>query len=156
MRTFLKFINILLAALVAGTSFGIWMGFNPFDLSPAAYIEQQRHIVTSLNTLMVSIVFVATLFTLASAVMQINNKPVLIALLSAAAFFLSCTIISRFGNQPIQELMMNWNPASPPSNWEDMRVDWWHFHILRTVADLLALLLVIWAGVQPVSERRQD
>lgn len=29
----IRFLNIILAAMLAGVSFGIWIGFNPMDLS---------------------------------------------------------------------------------------------------------------------------
>jgi hypothetical protein len=37
-----RFLNIILATLLAGVSFGIWIGFNPSDLSPSTYLEQQQ------------------------------------------------------------------------------------------------------------------
>ncbi|HEV8080530.1 MAG TPA: hypothetical protein VGP43_07455, partial [Chitinophagaceae bacterium] len=63
----IRFINIILVALLAGTSFGIWMGFNPMNYSASTYIEQQQHLVLSLQTLLVSLVIIATLVTFASA-----------------------------------------------------------------------------------------
>lgn len=40
--TFIRFVNLILAALLAGTNFGIWMGFNPSNYSPSTYLEQQQ------------------------------------------------------------------------------------------------------------------
>jgi len=56
----IRFLNILIAALLAGASFGIWMGFNPLHLSPTTYIEQQQNMIRALNTLMIVLVFGAT------------------------------------------------------------------------------------------------
>jgi hypothetical protein len=53
----IRFLNIIIAALLAGTSFGIWMGFNPLNLSPSTYIEQQQNMIRALNTLMIILVF---------------------------------------------------------------------------------------------------
>lgn len=146
--TIVRFINIILAALLAGTSFGIWMGFNPSNYSPSTYIEQQQNLVGSLNALMVSLVISATLVTLISAFLQRKNKAVFITLLFAAAFFASCIFISRFGNLPIQKEMLTWNAASLPENWTSLRDKWWSFHIIRTIAELIALVLVSWTSVQ--------
>ena len=50
----IRFLNIIIAALLAGTSFGIWMGFNPLNLSPSTYIEQQQNMIRALNVLMIT------------------------------------------------------------------------------------------------------
>ncbi|MBK9722671.1 MAG: DUF1772 domain-containing protein [Saprospiraceae bacterium] len=144
--TFLRFFNLILAALLAGTSFGIWMGLNPNNYSPATYLEQQQHLVRSLNTLMVSLVIAATVVTIISAFLQRNNKTVFITLLVASAFFASCIFISRFGNLPIQSEMLNWKTDSLPDNWISLRDKWWTFHIVRTIAELIALALVSWTS----------
>jgi cbb3-type cytochrome oxidase subunit 1 len=144
--TFIRFLNIILVALLAGTSFGIWIGFNPIDYSASTYVEQQQHLVTSLNTLMVALVIVATLVTVASAILHRQNKTVFYTLIFAAAFLASCIFISRLGNLPIQTEMLSWNSTSLPVNWTDMRDRWWTFHIMRTIAELIALLLVAWTS----------
>jgi hypothetical protein len=41
----IRFLNIILVAILAGVSFGIWIGFNPMDLSPVAYLEQQQNML---------------------------------------------------------------------------------------------------------------
>ena len=146
--TFIRFANIILAALLAGTSFGILVGFNPMHYSASTYIEQQKNLVLSLNTLMVSLVIIATLVTIVSAFLQRRNKTVFITLLVAAAFFASCIFISRLGNVPIQNEMLTWNANSIPANWTVFRDKWWSFHIMRTVAELIALVLVTWASIQ--------
>lgn len=145
---FIRFTNIILAALLAGTSFGILVGFNPMNYSASTYIEQQKNLVLSLNALMVSLVIIATLVTIVSAFLQRRNRTVFVTLLVAAAFFALCIFISRFGNRPIQNEMLTWNANSIPANWTMFREKWWSFHIVRTVAELIALVLVTWASIQ--------
>ncbi|MDB5014791.1 MAG: hypothetical protein JWQ25_2993 [Daejeonella sp.] len=144
----IRFSNIILVALLAGTSFGIWMGLNPMNYSASTYIEQQQHLVRSLQTLLVSLVIITTLVTIASAFLQQKNKNVFIALLVAALFLLSCIFITRLGNLPIQTEMLTWNANSFPENWTTLRDQWWTFHIMRTIAELIALALVVWTSVQ--------
>ena len=146
--TIIRFLNIILVALLAGTSFGIWLGLNPMNYSTSTYIEQQQHLVLSLQTLLVSLVIIATLVTIASAFLQRKDKKTFIALLFAALFLLLCIIITRFGNLPIQIEMLTWNANSFPDNWTTLRDKWWSFHIMRTVAELIALALVAWTSVQ--------
>ncbi|MBX2947334.1 MAG: DUF1772 domain-containing protein [Cyclobacteriaceae bacterium] len=143
-----RFTNIIIAALLAGTSFGIWIGFNPMNYSASTYVEQQKNLVLSLNTLMVTLVIVATVVTVLSAYLQRKNKTIFFTLIIAAVSFASCIIISRFGNLPIQKEMLAWDADSLPTNWTDLRDKWWSFHIIRTIAELVALVLVSWSTVQ--------
>ena len=120
-KSIIRFLNIILVGLLAGTSFGIWIGLNPMTYSVSTYIEQQQHLVNSLNTLMISLVILATLITIVSAYFQRQNKSVFIALLIAAAFLAYCIFISRFGNLPIQKEILTWNVGHVPSNWTILR-----------------------------------
>jgi len=147
-KSIIRFSNIILVGLLAGTSFGIWIGLNPMTYSISTYIEQQQHLVNSLNTLMISLVILATLITIVSAYFQRQNKSVFIALLISTAFLASCIFISRFGNLPIQKEILTWSVGDVPSNWTILRDKWWSFHILRTMAELSAFVLITWTAVQ--------
>ena len=143
----IRFLNIIIAALLAGTSFGIWMGFNPLNLSPSLYIEQQQNMIRALNVLMITLVFSATIITIISAILQRGNKQAFIPLLIASLFFISCIIISRFGNQPINNEIMTWTSGTVPGNLSELRDQWWTFHIIRTISELIALCLVTWTSI---------
>src|SRR5665647_2288491 len=117
----IRFLNIIIAALLAGVSFGIWIGFNPLGLSPSTYVDQQQNMLRALKVLMISLVIIATIITIASAFLQKNNKPVFIALLIAAVFFIACILITRFGNKPIDDMVMTWTSDSLPANWTELR-----------------------------------
>lgn len=143
----IRFLNIIIAALLAGTSFGIWMGFNPSNLSPSVYIEQQQNMIRALNVLMITLVFSATIITIISAILQRGNKQAFIPLLFASLFFISCIIISRFGNQPINNEIMTWTSGTVPGNLSQLRDQWWTFHIIRTISELIALCLVTWTSI---------
>jgi ABC-type proline/glycine betaine transport system permease subunit len=144
----IRFLNIIVAALLAGISVGIWIGFNPLDLSPSTYIEQQQNTIRSLNVLMISLVVFATVITIISAFLQKGNKEDLIVLLIASLFFISCILISRFGNQSINKIIMTWTTDSLPANLSELRDKWWSFHIMRTIAELIALFLVTWISIK--------
>jgi hypothetical protein len=147
-KSIIRFFNIIIAALLAGISLGIWIGFNPLNLSPSTYIEQQQNTIRSLNVLMIALVIGATVITIISAILQKSNKPVFITLLIAALFFISCIIISRFGNQPINKMIMTLTPGSIPDNLSELREKWWSLHIMRTISELIALALVTWTGIK--------
>jgi uncharacterized membrane protein len=144
----IRFLNIIIAALLAGTSFGIWIGFNPLNLSPSTYIEQQQNMVRALNGLMITLVLGATIITIISAILQRGDKQAFIPLLIASLFFIACVIISRFGNQPINNALMTWSSDTIPNNLSELREKWWTFHIFRTISELIALCLVTWTSIK--------
>ena len=144
----IRFINIILTALLAGTSFGIWIGLNPMDLTASVYIEQQQNMVLSLRALMVVLVFLATIVTVISAILQKPNKSVFISLIVAALFLIACILITRFGNKPIDDIVLTWSPNNFPGNWVEFRNNWWSFHISRTIAEIAALLIITWTQIK--------
>jgi len=144
----IRFLNIILVALLAGVSFGIWIGFNPSGLSISTYIEQQQNMLQSLRALLVSLVIITTLITILSAYLQRNNKSVFISLIISAIFLIACILITRFGNKPIDDLIITWTKDSIPNNWTEFRDKWWSFHILRTIAEILALFLITWTSIK--------
>jgi hypothetical protein len=146
----IRFLNIIIAALLAGVSFGIWIGFNPMDLSASVYIEQQQNMLQALRVLMVLLVLIATIITIISAFLHKSKKSVFVALLVAATFFIACILITRFGNKPIDDIVLTWASNSPPDNWTELRDKWWSLHIMRTIAELVALFLVTWTSVKKV------
>lgn len=143
----IRFLNIIIAALLAGVSFGIWIGFNPTGLSPSTFIEQQQNMLQSLRTLMVSLTVLATIITILSAYLQKHDKSTFIFLILAAVFFIACILITRFGNKPIDDIVITWTKDAIPNNWTELRDNWWSFHIMRTVAEIIALLLVTWTSI---------
>jgi Domain of unknown function (DUF1772) len=154
MTSILRFINIILVALLAGVSFGIWAGFNPVNLSAATYLQQQQNTIHSLTILMTSLVVVATFITILSAIKQRTNKFVFVSLLTAAACLIACILITILGNKPIDNYVKTWTMATMPDNWTTFRDLWWSFHIGRMVAELIALVLIVWTSVKPSTERR--
>ena len=143
-----RFLNIIVAGLLAGVSFGIWIGFNPSGLSPSTFIEQQQNMLQSLRTLMVSLVVLATIITILSAYLHKHDKSAFIPLILAAVFFIACILITRFGNKPIDDMVIIWTKDALPDNWTELRDNWWSFHILRTIAEIIALFLVTWTSIK--------
>jgi uncharacterized membrane protein len=149
----IRFLNIIIAALLAGVSFGVWIGFNPSGLSPSTFIEQQQNMLQSLRTLMVSLVVIATLITILSAYLQKHDKSTFISLIIAAVFFISCILVTLLGNKPIDDIVITWTKDAIPNNWVELRDNWWSFHILRTIAEIIALLLITWTSIRKDSKK---
>ena len=144
-----RFANILVAALVAGGMFVIWVGYDPATLSPSTYVEQQQNAIRALNELMPILGGATILLTLLAAGLQRNDRKAFVLLMVASAFLILSGLLTHFGNQPINDLVMTWEIARPPANWTELREQWWGFHRLRTFCGLIALVLITWASVHP-------
>ena len=144
----IRFLNILMAGLIAGTIFGIWIGYNPQNLSAPTYVEHQQSVIKALNTLMPILGLITIVLTVISAFMQKDNKIIFISLLVAAVLLIISGLVTRFGNQPINAIVMTWNKADVPSNWTELRDKWWSWHIIRAVTTIVAFCLIVWTSMQ--------
>lgn len=160
MRSFLAssilFADLLLVALLVGTMFGIWLGFNPAGLSASAYVEVQQQTIRSLNTPMPSLGAVCIALNLALSVIERASRPRSILFLGAALCLLVAGLITRFENQPINGLVMTWSSQSPPDDWAVLRDRWWRWHVFRTMGGIAALLLLIGATLLGRGQNRSD
>lgn len=144
----IRALTVVLAAILAGVSVGIWIGLNPQGLSPSTYVEQQQNMLHGLRVLMVVLVVAATIMTLTLALLERRNKLIFIGLLTAAGLFIACILITRFGNKPIDDIVLTWNSSSLPANWSELRDRWWALHIWRATVELAALFIVTWTSVR--------
>jgi uncharacterized membrane protein len=145
------FANVILVALVAGAVFGIWLGYEPDGLSASTYVEQQQHAIAALNVTMPVLGALAILLTLVSLVLARAHPRTLLLLLGVLACLIAAGLLTRFGNQPINAVVMTWNAAAPPPDWTSYRDTWWHWHTLRTLAMVAALALILLAD--PMARR---
>ncbi len=70
----IRFISLLLTALLVGTMFGIWLGFNPSALTAVAYVEMQQNAIRALNISLPALGAVCILLTATLAVLTKNDK----------------------------------------------------------------------------------
>jgi uncharacterized membrane protein len=137
-----------MVALVAGTIFGIWLGYNPKYLSAPTFIEQQQSVIISLNTIMPILGLITILLTLTAAALQKKEKTVFSILLIAVFFLVLSGLTTRFGNQPINSIVMTWDMNTPPNNWMELRDQWWTYHKVRTLTAFIALCLIVWVSIK--------
>lgn len=143
LKTLVGFANVMMVALVAGSVFGIWLGYDPAGLSATTYVEQQQHAIAALNFAMPVLGAIAIALTLVSAGLNRTHPRTLMLLLVTVACLIAAGLVTRFGNQPINAVVMTWSAASPPSDWTQLRDTWWHWHIVRTLAMVVALGLIL-------------
>jgi Domain of unknown function (DUF1772) len=144
----IRFFDILFAGLMAGALLIIWIGFNPQNLSAPTYVEQQQGLIKALNTLMPLVGLFTIILTVTAAFMQMQQQNIFVALLVAAGFLIITGLITKFGNQPINSIVLTWNKTDIPANWIKLRDKWWSLHILRTLAVCIAFLIIVWANMK--------
>jgi len=137
-----RFFNVVLAGIMAGMVFGVWLGCDPKKMSFPGYVEYQQGLINAFNVLMPLLGLMVILLTVLSAILQREEKDTFIALLLAIALLVLSGLITRFVNQPINAMVMTWKPDSPPGDWMALRDKWWSFHIVRTLAIGMSFCLV--------------
>jgi uncharacterized membrane protein len=135
-----RFLGLFLTSLLVGTMFGVWLGFDPAALTASAYVEMQQNSIRALNVSMPVLGFVCIALTVVLAIVSRDDKTARYLLFAAALFLAVAGIITRFANQPINAVVMTWDPQAPPANWPALRDTWWEWHIRRTLAGVAALV----------------
>ena len=147
--TIIRCVDLALVALLAGAMFGIWLGFDPAGLSASTYVEQQQHAIRALNTAMPVLGAVCIVLTALLAVLAKGDALGRYLLAASVACLLVAGAVTRLGNQPINAVVMTWSAQAPPVDWSALRDRWWHWHVVRTSAGILALSLLIVATAWP-------
>jgi len=144
------FTNILVAALLVGTMFGVWLVFNPAGLSGSNYLAVQQQGIRTLHPVMPALGAVTILVTIAASVLGRENRTRLWLLIAAVTCFAAAGLITRFRNMPINSIVITWSGDSLPANWTGLRDGWWRWHCIRLIAGLAGFSLVIAAALRRV------
>ena len=142
------FTNVLLASLLVGATFGVWLVFNPASLGANVYVALQQQGIRTLNVAMPALGAATALVTVTSVVLAREDRTRFLLLLAAAVCFVAAGLITRFLNQPINAIVMTWAVDAPPTNWTQLRDEWWRWHLMRLVAGLAGLSLLIAATLR--------
>jgi uncharacterized membrane protein len=143
---------ILLIALIAGSTFGIWQGYDPALYSQGTFLEVHQGAVRGLNTLLPVMGFATMLLTLVLT-LRSNPQTSLRGLYwTTLALLVLAGLITRFANQPINAVVMAWTTDTMPGNWAEIRDTWWFWHTVRTLVSIAALAGLVTASVAGRSE----
>lgn len=145
LRTIFQLVAVLLISLVAGSTFGIWRGYDPAAYSALTFLETHQGAVRGLNVLLPVMGMSAMLFTAILAVLARRNRAALAAYASAMALMAIAAAITRFANQPINAEIMAWTAETMPAQWTHVRDAWWNWHIIRTLVGIGSVVVLILA-----------
>lgn len=144
----IDFVNLMLAALLVGTMFGVWLFLNPARLDATSYITVQQQAIRTLNTGLPALGAATILATITAATIGRKDSARLCLLIAVMLCFVTSGLITRFLNQPINTIVMNWRGDAPPSNWTELRDDWWRWHRARLATGFAGLTLLIAATLK--------
>jgi hypothetical protein len=144
----LQFLAALLFAMVAGSVFGIWRGYDPTTLTATAFLEMHQGAVRGLNVLLPGLALVSIVLTLVLTWLARGKGAVFWLYLGALLLMVAGGVVTRFFNQPINAQVMGWTLDSLPADWADLRATWWNWHLLRTGFSVLGVALLLAAIIQ--------
>ena len=133
---------LVVVSLLVGAMFGVWRGYDPAMFSPATFVEVQQGAIRGLNDLLPFIGLASIAMVVALAFLA-RKRPQLMWRYGAAAVALATAgVVTRFGNQPINDIVMTWS-TTPPDGWQTLRDTWWNWHLVRLAAAFIGELLLI-------------
>lgn len=136
---------VLLIAIVAGATFGIWRGYNPAGYSAGTFLEMHQGAVRGLNVLLPAIAAAAIVLSVILAMRRAGDGGTVGAYGVAIVLMIAGGLVTRLANQPINALVMGWTPETMPSNWSDIRATWWTWHVVRTAITVGASATLLYA-----------
>ncbi len=144
----IDFADLLLAGLLTGAIFGVFLVMRPAGLDATTYVIQQQNGIRAVNHIMPPLGAVTIIVTLAAAFAARGEPLRMTMLLAAAAALIVVGLVTRFLNQPINEIVMTWNANSPPAEWTTLRDAWWRWHLVRLGLAILGLSLIVGAALR--------
>jgi uncharacterized membrane protein len=145
----IDFTNVLLAALVVGAMFGVWLFLNPAGLDAGLYVSLQQQGIRGGDKVMPALGAATILVTIIAAAIGRDDRTRFGLLIAAVVCFAAAGLTTRFLNQPINRIVMTWSTdAPPPMNWTVLRDEWWRWHLVRLFAGLGGLSLLIAATLK--------
>src|ERR1700722_2126583 len=147
------FTNLLLAALLVGAMFAVWLVFNPAGLDGGTYVALQQQGVRTLHPALPILGVTTILVTITAAVLSRSDSARFWLLIATAACLAASGLITRFLNMPINAIVMTWTSDSLPSNWMGLRNAWGRWHCLRLVTGIAGFALLLAATLKHPSTK---
>lgn len=148
-----QFLAAFIFALVAGSVFGIWRGYDPSAFTEVAFVEMHQGAVRGLNVLLPALGFASIVLTLVLVVARWKTQ-LFWLYLAALLLMVAAGVTTRFFNQPINAVVMGWTVEALPADWSALRAQWWDWHLWRTGFSMCALALLLAAIVLDRPARR--
>lgn len=140
----------LFAGLLYTFEQGVIPMLNTLDGPGYAHAEQQ--LIRSLDAFPTGVIVVASLSMLLPLYPLIRlwrQRHTAYWRLTAVAwllFFFGVGLFTIVLNVPINQQVLKWDPANPPTDWETARTTWNQLNKIRTPINYVSFLLMVWAA----------
>ncbi len=141
------FLALFFVALISGASFAVWLDNNAAGMSPAFYVEKMQHSIRVLTVPLPAVAMLGVFFTVVATFLARRDRVGFYLLIAASICVIAGALITVFGNVPINNQIVTWSINSPPSNWIELREQWWQFHAVRTILTMAGLSCIILAAL---------
>lgn len=145
MAKIVRFVNLLLAGLLAGNEFGTWAAVHRalWELPTPEHIRAEQALTRRFGSIMpfwMSSVLVSCLPVL--ALTRVRGSSFRFAL-AGTLCFVAMLISTVRGNVPINTRTLELSPEqTPPEEWRELREHWERLHTLRAVLNVAGLSLL--------------
>jgi hypothetical protein len=138
----IAFVDLLLAALLVGAMFGVWLLLNPARRLPGLYITLHQQGIRTLNTALPAFGAATVLLSLIAAVLARGESVECCLLIATATCFAAAGFITRFQNQRMNATVITWKSDAPPANWTKVTDAWLEWHVIRLIVGVVGLSLL--------------
>ena len=149
-RRFVLGVALFFIAQISGASIVVWLDNNPAGVLPSFFIQKIQHSIRILTVPLPALAVVGLSFTVASTIQARRERLRFYLLMAASACVIAGAVTTGLGNVPINEQILTWSSASPPSNWAEVIAEWRLLHLARTILTMTGLCFLLLA----VLERR--
>src|SRR5262252_7253003 len=115
----IEFVDVVLAALLVGAMFGVWLMLSPARQSAGLYITLHQQGIRTLNTALPAFGAAAVVLSLTAAVLARGERMGSALLIATAICFASAGLITRFRNQRLNRTVVTWKSDAPPAHWRE-------------------------------------
>src|SRR5579872_6016157 len=127
----IDFADVLLAALLVGAMFGVWLMLNPARRNAGLYITLHQQGIRTLNTALPAFGAATVILSIAATVLAYDQSARFSLLAVSAVCFAAAGMITRLQNQKINAIVITWNSDAPPANWRNVSDEWLRWHVIR-------------------------
>jgi len=145
----LAVVVVIGSGVTTGVLFSVALSVVPAfrALPPSSYVRLHQLVGQHYDRVMPPIVVLSTVVCAALAISGAGGTSRWL-FSTGAACLLGVSLVSQFGNVPINRRVKALDPASVPPDWTDPRTTWQTWHLLRTVLAACALASTGWAVIQ--------
>ncbi len=139
----IDFADVLLAALLVGGMFGVWLMLNPARRAAGLYITLHQQGIRTLNTVLPGFGAAIVILSIVAAVLARDESACFALLIATTVCFAAGGLVTRLQNQQINAIVITWKSDAPPTNWKDVSREWLLWHLIRLLLGLCGLSLLI-------------